>query len=209
VVLAAAAPAGALTLQQVIDDGGFTVDGVTFSDFSVSITGDLAGVLEASDLAVIVESGPGSVGFSLSGPISAADGEIGDILLSFKMSSSTAIDGAILNALNVANGLGAQAAVDEWVRDGNGVVLGLLSTSDTGGPGAPIFEDSLGFAPQLALMITKDILVDSALIGGGPDGSARISLIQQTFLLVPEPGSLLLLGIGLGLLKRARRARPD
>jgi hypothetical protein len=32
---------------------------------------------------VIVETGPGSAGFSISGPISAADGEIGDILLSF------------------------------------------------------------------------------------------------------------------------------
>jgi hypothetical protein len=209
--LAFSVPAGAITLQQVIDDGGFTTsNGVTFSSFSVSITGALAGSLTAADLELTFEEGAGSAGFALTGPISAADGELGDVFLSFSVSSAQLINGALLSAINVADGgSGALASVDELIRTGAGAFLGLLSTSDTGGPGDGIFDDSLSFDGQTSIRVMKDILVDSSLLGGGPGGSARISFVSQTFTFVPEPGTLLLVlgGLsGLAITGRSRRA---
>lgn len=204
--------AGAIPLQQVIDDGGHTTaNGVTFSNFSVSITGALAGSLTAADLELTFEEGAGSAGFALTGPISAADGELGDVFLSFSVGSAQLITGALLSAINVADGgLGALAAVDELIRSGAGAFLGLLSTSDTGGPGDGIFDDSLSFAGQSSIKVMKDILVDSSLLGGGPGGSARITFVSQTFTFVPEPGTLLLVLGGLaGLAVRGRSRRAD
>lgn len=211
-LLALALPvsAGAISLQQVIDDGGFTTaNGVTFAGFSVSISGALAGSLSASDLELVFDTSAGSAGFSLSGPISAADGELGDVFLSFTVSSSQLIVGALLSAINVADGgPGALASVDELIRTGAGAFLGLLSTSDTGGPGAGIFDDDLSFAGQTSIRVMKDILVDSSILGGGTGGSARISFISQTFLLVPEPGTLVLVLGGLAGLAVGGRRRP-
>jgi hypothetical protein len=201
--------ASAISLQQVIDDGGFTTsNGVTFADFSVSITGALGGSLTASQLEITFEASAGSAGFSLTGPISAADGEVGDVFLSFSVASSgPAIVGAMLSSVNVASGgLGALASVDEVIRTGSGVFLGVLSTSDTGGPGVGTFDDQIAFAGQATLRVLKDILVDSSILGGGPGGSARISFVGQTFVLVPEPTTLLLVLGGLAAVGWSRRS---
>jgi hypothetical protein len=212
ILLAFALPAaaGAISVQQVIDDGGFTTsNGITFSNFSVSITGALAGSLTAADLELTFEESAGSAGFSLTAPISAADGEVGDVFLSFSVTSAgPAIIGALLSSLNVADGgLGALASVDELIRGSGGALLGVLSTSDTGGPGAGIFDDDLSFAAQTTIRVMKDILVDSSLLGGGSGGSARISFVSQTFVLVPEPATLLLVAGGVAALGWRRRSR--
>lgn len=210
-VLALALPlsAGAISLQQVIDDGGFTTsNGVSFSNFSVSITGALSGSLTASQLDIAFEESATSAGFSLTGPISAADGELGDVFLSFTVTSSTGINGALLSSLGVASGgAGALASVDELIRTGSGVFLGLLSNFDTGGSGTGIFDDQISFAEQTTIRVMKDILVDSSIIGGGPGGSARISFVNQTFTLVPEPTTLLLVLGGLGAMGWRQRRR--
>lgn len=200
--------AGAISLQQVMDDGGFTTsNGVTFANFSVSITGALNGSLTASHLDISFEESAGSAGFSLTGPISASDGEIGDVFLSFTVTSGAGISGALLSSLGVASGgLGALASIDEMIRSESGVFLGLLSNSDTGGPGIGIFDDQISFADQTTIRVMKDILVDSSIIGGGPGASARISFVNQTFTLVPEPTTLLLLLGGLGAMGWARRS---
>ena len=57
-------------------------------------------------------------------------------------------------------------------------------------------------------MITKDILLDSAIIGGGFGGSARIGRIEQRFLVIPEPSSLALLVVGMAGLAFMGRRRP-
>ncbi len=187
------------TLQEVIDVGGFTTtNGLTFGDFNATIAGDLALAVTNDDLLITILAD----GFQLTGPLSTADGEIGDVLLSFgvfSVSVATGINGASLLTTGVANGNGAQAAVDELILGQPGShVLGTLSTFDTGAiSGDGVFADAIQFAPQLSIRVTKDIVLDSFLIGGGPGGSARISFIEQRFTVVPEPGTLALLGIGL------------
>ena len=187
------------TLQQVIDGGGFTTtNGLTFDDFDAKIAGDLSLSVSNDDLLITVLAD----GFELTGPLSTADGESGDVLLSFgvmAMSVATGINGASLLTIGVADGNGAQAAVDELLLGQPGShVLGVLTTFDTGATSEDgVFADALQFAPQLSIRVTKDIVLDSFLIGGGPGGSARISFIEQRFTMVPEPGTLALLGIGL------------
>ncbi len=202
------------TLQEVIDVGGFTTtSGLTFGDFDATIAGDLALAVTNDDLLLTLLAD----GFQLTGPLSTADGEIGDVLLSFgvfAVSVATGINGASLLALGVADGNGAQAAVDELILGEPGShVLGVLRTFDTGAiSGDGVFADAIQFAPQLSIRVTKDIVLDSFLIGGGPGGSARITFIEQRFTVVPEPSTLAFLGIGLtgvGVIGRRRRIRSD
>ncbi len=197
--LAGQARALTFTLQQVIDMGGFTTpNGLEFADFDTTIAGDLALAVDNDDLllAILLD------GFQLTGPLSAADGEIGDLLLSFSVTAQSlanGINGAALLANGVAAGAGAQVAVDELIFGlPGGPVLGVLSAFDTGAtPGDGVFSDAISFAPQLSIRVVKDIVVDSVLIGGGAGGSARISFVEQRFAVVPEPGTLSLLATGL------------
>ena len=209
--LAGQARALTFTLQEVIDMGGFTTtSGLTFGDFDATIAGDLALAVTNDDLLLTILAD----GFELIGPLSTADGEIGDLLLSFgvmAVSLANGINGASLLTIGVADGNGAQVAVDELILGQPGAqVLGTLSTFDTGAvSGDGVFADAIQFAPQLSIRVLKDIVLDSFLIGSGPGGSARISFVEQRFSVVPEPSTLALLAIGLtGVGVFGRRRSP-
>jgi hypothetical protein len=196
-----------LTLQQLIGGETFrTNNGLRFGDFRVEISGDLEGQIEPGDIRVTILGD----GFHLSGPMSAANGEMGDILLFYSVSAEfEAIIGASLFSNGVAVGSGAQVAVDKQLLIADDEEVGRLSAWDTGAvPGDAIFFDEIVFGePLQEILVVKDILLDSSLLGGGFGGSARISLIEQSFSVVPEPGTLALTGIGLAGLARLGRRR--
>ena len=211
-VLLLASEVRALTLADLIaGDNLMTSNGLTFDSFDAVISGDLATAITPADLEIVVLSD----GFRIAGPISAADGEIGDILLSYSVTQTffpnlLPIIGASLLSNGVAEGIGAQAGIDELLlMTPHGVVIAVLSAFDTGAiSGDAIFFDEASFDPIHALHVEKDILVDSVLLDGGVGGSARISLIDQRFQVVPEPTSISLMSLGLaGLAFGGRRRR--
>jgi hypothetical protein len=195
-----AAPAHALTIQDLVDGATFTTaNGLSFGDFEAPTAGNLAIDLDTILVDVLED------GFALRGLPRAADGLWGEILLSYSVETISGLDEiteASLLALNVASGTGAQAAVDEFLDSG---LLAVLSTIDTGAvPGDAITFDSAIFAAVSQIDVLKAIFLDSA----GPGGSARISLIEQRFAVIPEPATVGLLSIGLvGLAAMGRHRR--
>jgi hypothetical protein len=195
-----------LCLGAVVGSGPFVVGDLKWSNFEVTITGDLSADLSRYEISF------SDHGFSLAGPLSAADGELGDLLLSYTVTSLThAFASATLFANNAASGTGAQAAVDEVITDAvNGIALGTLSTFDTGGlPDEAVLQDSLSLGANiLSLSVVQNSLLDSSLVGPDLGGSARISFIEQRFATVPEVETAALLGLGLlGLARAGSRQR--
>jgi MYXO-CTERM domain-containing protein len=175
---------------------------LTFSSFGVVVTGSLATFDLDTVQILLTESG---FGFSMVAGLSANDGEIGDMLVTFDVSSLLPIVSASLSFNGAASGVGAGASVVETFQGINDQAFVFV----TGGGGGRS-EDTVEFqAPaQLdltALRVTKDIILDSTLLAGGTGGEAVISIISQDFAVVPEPSAALLGLLGLGALFLVRR----
>lgn len=184
--LALAAPgAGALTLADLDGGGSFSVGSLLFSDFDVSAAGDIS--LDLADYPVQLLSD----GFRLSGPLSVLLGDAGTLLISYTVSALDPIlVGASVSAAGVAIGAGSQAWVGESLFDAANVPVGSLFTYAIDGVGAVPF-DSVGFAATSVVAVAKTIHVESGLF-------AALPVIDQRFLVVPEPLTLVLLALGLG-----------
>lgn len=189
----------------VSEDGNFT-----FSDFAASVTGAISHDLNDYNVQTINSAdGPGlGQGFRLTGPFIVADGNVGDMVLSYKVTATpgVAITDAHLyfngsfNGNNVPPGLAVSVNEDLF---SNNQVIGQLSVSkSSGGFGNP--TDDVLFSGTSSITVLKDIGLTSY---GGTGGSvAHISVVDQTFT-VPEPGTLLLGGsglLGIALLGRKR-----
>lgn len=185
-LFAAQAPAArALTLADLDAGGSFGAGPLTFANFSVSVSGDLS--LDLADYPVQVLAD----GFRLSGPLSAVLGDAGTLLLSYTV---TAIDpilvGASLLAPASTIGPGSLAWVGESLLDASSFPIASLFVFDVEGVGANAF-DATPFAPVSAIQVAKVVNVASGFF-------AAIPLVEQRFLFVPEPLTLMLLTLGLG-----------
>ena len=202
-----------LTLGDLVNgtpDSFTSEDGVlTFSDFGVVQTGSLASFDLDNVQIMLTESG---FGFSMVGPLSANDGEIGDLFVTFDVTSQLQIVGATLSFNGAASGIGAGASVVETFQGINDQAFVFV----TGGGGIQLsdqVEFNGGVQPSglggglLALTVTKDIILDSTLLAGGLGGTAEISIISQDFAVIPEPSAGLLGLIGLSALVLVRRLR--
>jgi hypothetical protein len=183
--LVVAAPARALTLADLAGGGSFSAGPLTFANFAVSVSGDLS--LDLADYPVQVLAD----GFRLSGPLSALLGDAGTLLLSYTV---TALDpivvGASLLMPATTIGAGSVAYVGESLLDAANLPIASLFAFDVEGVGASPF-DAAPFAPTATLQVAKVVSVASGLF-------SAIPLVEQRFLVVPEPLTLVLLTIGLG-----------
>lgn len=186
IALAAAGPrdATALTLADLGAGASFAAGVLTFSDFEITIAGDLSADLADYPVQVLAD------GFRVGGPLSAALGDAGTVLISYVVSAPDEwIVGARLLAPGVAVGAGAQAFVAETLLDGGGDLLGaLFAFALPGSGGLPL--DTTSFAGVSEVQVAKSIHVESGTF-------AAIPLVDQRFSVVPEPLTLVLLGAGL------------
>ena len=201
-----ARPAQALSLADLAAGASFTSeDGLLlFDDFVITPTGSVT-VAHLALLQINLNNAGGFdiSGFDIVGPISAADGEIGDLNIVFSVTSEVPITGATLAFNGGAFGIGSVASVTEVFTGFPSVALLVAIT----GGGTVITEDSARLGEGIfSLRVNKDILVDSTLLGGGTGGLASISSVSQQFALaIPEPSALILLGLGFGALVLRRR----
>lgn len=173
-----------------------TCGGETFSNFEVeSPDGGAAGIVDVQGASYNTSTGQVTLlaNPNLSGPSQ-------DELFLYEAS------GDQVSSLGLALG-GSGASISETACSGPIALSGPLAdlcqpgqflgnTSDfSNDPSAPVFA---GIPPVSSVFVSKDIET-------GPASGSQLSEVDQTFQVVPEPSTLLLLGAGLVLLGLARR----
>lgn len=196
-LLPGASPAAGLPLSALV--GGGPVSGgatIVLEDFEATIAGDLIPNLSFYDVAL------GGGGLVLTGPLSAADGEVGMLVLGF--TARTAPGGSLaeveLSGPVSAAGVGAQASADAVVEAlGSGDLLATAGLFDTGavpGGAVTLVSAPLAGAPE-AVRVRLTVVLDSLLVGEALGGSARVVSLSARFARVSEGSTLALLGVGL------------
>jgi hypothetical protein len=248
----------ATTLADLNNGANLTVGGLTFSGFTVTVTGSLDANL--ADYQVLTLSD----GFKIVGGFNASSGQHGDMLVSYDVSAAPGIkvDDLSLKFDGHAMGAHSAATVSEdlfSIPGGNSIASANVFAT---GSGLLKTVDMATFAPQTSFEVDKDIQViggtgiippptredkdkdrdkdkdkknrdkddrqdaqgdqdgdqdshhhgkhkdndDLKLKGLDQGGLATISFVSQEFSVVPEPGTLVLLGGGLaGLLAFGRK----
>lgn len=198
-----AGSAGAITLAEV-DGGALSFlsgdETLLFDNFQVVTSGDVSSDLTDYDIEIL-ENGFRIV--ALDSALSLSGGEFGDVVVSYDVwaQNDLLIDGAVLDFVAAAAGAGALASVSEDLSTGGGGSFADLAVIVTGG-GTAIPSDSVDFAPIAHIQVIKDIVAN-----GDGGTSASIESVDQTFSVVPEPGTLLLIGPGIAGLALAGRRR--
>jgi hypothetical protein len=125
---------------------------LTFDDFEVIATGSVSDDLSLYDVEALVD------GIAITGPISAADGDAGDLFIQFSVTSSVPITGSMLSFNGSAAGAGSSASVIETFDEIEDDQLFVYAT----GAGGLALSDLLPIPGLTSLHVSKDILVASS-----------------------------------------------
>ncbi len=197
--LAQPALAGTVTLADLVTNGGTIQSGdKTFSNFMYSTTG--VGMPSAGDVNVIPITQGGSFGIRFQGGFFAGPGHTADALISFTVTSGAGnITGASMHGNPDVIGVNPNGSIGVTETFLPELTTTQLSIFDLEPGGNTKLTDSVTFAQSVhVLNVQKDILASA-----GEGSVATLSLLDQLFpqgSSVPEPASLMLVGIGaLGL----------
>jgi hypothetical protein len=141
---------------------------------------------------------PNDIGFRLEFtlPLTAGDMDFKDIAFEYTAAvtnSSNLISDIHLSITGATSG-DAIANVSENATTG-GFGVGLVGTVAATLPGPPTNSVTILDYPVAKLWVQKDIIVAGA--GDFTDDNASIWTIEQTFSQIPEPSTVLLVGLGL------------
>lgn len=169
------------------DDGNFT-----FSDFSANVSGAISTNLNDYNVQTLTS------GFRITGAFLVADGNFGDMVLGYTVSAKPGI--LITDAHLFFNGSfngdappGMGTSVNETLFVGDDPIAQLSVATSSGG--FQKLTDDVIFEPVQELTVLKNIALSSY---GGQGGSvAHISIVDQKFTFIPEPGTMLLGATGL------------
>lgn len=194
-VMGLAGGAQGTTLADLNGGASITAGNLTFSDFTIIVTGSADPNL--ADYTVLTLP----TGFRIVGGVGAFNAEQGDVSVSYAVSASagSSVDEASLGFNGAAMGTHSGATVSEDLSASGSPIASAMVFQL--GSGASQKTDSVSFASETSFTVDKNIFVKA-----DSNGLATLSFVDQTFALVPEPGSLLLMGSGLmGLLAFGRK----
>jgi PEP-CTERM motif len=155
----------ATTLADLNGGQSLTVGSLTFSDFTITVTGAIDHNL--ADYKVLTVSD----GFKIVGGIDVFGGKQGDMLVSYDVSASqgSAVDGMRLAFNGVAVGAHSGATVSEdlfGIPSGDPIASANVFKT---GSGLSQKVDTVSFAPQTSFTVEKDILVNGGSAGSSGD----------------------------------------
>jgi PEP-CTERM motif len=183
-----------------------TLDGLTFSNFTVSITGDLDPTqVGLSSNTTAVSGDEVNLGFQFNDNFSNSPADTGDLMITYEVTGAiTGVDNNIqgvgTGTITVLETVCSVALVDsDCPTSPTNDVLGTLTNTSTNGSDA---TSSTTFSAASPVFIKKDISFN----GAATSEFTNSQLVGQ----VPEPMTLSLMGaglLGLGFFGRRRRQK--